>query len=108
MLRLTASAAMMDDKHPRGALRRLLAQVAFNETEREVDASGHPSRRPHGAVGNEDPIHFDDYLGEAPAKLFGMRPVGGRASPVQNPPPPANGKIRIVSTKQRSPIIPSA
>src|SRR5258706_15914818 len=84
MLRLTASAAMMNDKHPRGALRCLLAQVAFNETEREINPSRHPSGRPHGPVCNEDPIHFDGYPGEPPAKFFGERPVRRRASAIQN------------------------
>ncbi len=84
MLRLTASAAMMHDKQPRGALRCLLAQVAFNETEREINPGRHPSGRPHGPVCNEDPIHFDGYLGESPAKFLGTRPVRGRASAVQN------------------------
>src|SRR5713226_5463370 len=84
MLRLTASAAMMDDKRPRGALRCLLAQVAFDETEREINPSGHSSGRPHGPVCNEDSIHFDGYLGESPAKFFGVRPVRGRASAIQN------------------------
>src|SRR6266850_1113513 len=84
MLRLTAGATMMHDKHPRGALRCLLAQVAFNETEREINPSRHPSGRPHGPVCNEDSIHFDGYLGEPPAEFFGVRPVRGRASAIQN------------------------
>jgi hypothetical protein len=37
MLRLAAGAAMMDDENLRGALRCLSAQVAFNETEREIN-----------------------------------------------------------------------
>src|SRR6185369_9910891 len=84
MLRLTARAAMMDDKRPRGALRCLLAQVAFNESEREINPSRHPGGCPHGPICNEDPIRFDGYLGEPPAKFFGVRPVRSRAPAIQN------------------------
>ena len=85
MLGLTAGATMMDDEHPCSALRGLLAQVAFDETEREINARRHSGRRPNRSIRNEDPVHFDSYLGEPFAEFFRIRPVRGRASAVQNP-----------------------
>jgi hypothetical protein len=57
--------------------------VVLDEGEREVDAGGHASRRPHVAVAHVDAVGLDADRGEVRREGVAHRPVGRRPAPVE-------------------------
>jgi len=84
-LRLAATALHEHHQLARGVDRDLVAEVGFDQRQRQVDPGRHAGGRPHGAVADEDPVRvdLDRRIGLLqPSSPF---PMGGDAAAVELP-----------------------
>ncbi len=84
-MRLPAGPPMVKNHHLRGGSSNTGAHIFFNQTQRHVDAGGHPGRCPDRAVRNEHAVHLNPDLRKTPRKLLRERPVRRCTSPVEYP-----------------------
>src|ERR1700722_13960530 len=85
VLRLTSCASVIDDHRPCGSSGDVLAHVALDKPERQIDASRHPGGGPYRAIGNKDAVHLDPDFWKALLQLLSARPVCRRTTPVEQP-----------------------
>src|SRR5579864_5622411 len=80
MLRLPASAAMMNDQLLCDGTGRLASKVFLSHSQGEVYSGGHPSRSPNISINNEDAIFFHLHIRISRLKVAGATAFPGDVS----------------------------
>ena len=76
---------MMDDHCSCRSPGDVLAYVALDKPERQINASRHPGGGPYRPIGNKDAVHFDPNFRKALLQLLSVSPVCRRTTPVEQP-----------------------
>ena len=80
---MAATAAVVDNKLTRRALRDLFAKILRYHCQRKIDPSGDPGRTPDVAVTDVDLIGFELHLGIRADEVLGVPPMRGGAAPIK-------------------------